>query len=258
MASKAQPPVSCAGQDEPLENEVVIDAYLRGITYAERKLANFSNSGLGAVITAKDVAHTALIKVLSGERPWDREKVPDFSVHLFGSIRGEIANAYRSAGYQRVYRGAVFDEAVATEQDPSYSDQWSELEREELKKVVQFILSYIKEKRQDLLAVVQFMYEEEADRPKEIAAGLNMEVEEVNTAKFALKRILKGNKFLLSYIAQNHGHLEQTAVAVLDKRLERANEIAGHLGISEADARSQRDELSIILEDIRSVRRRTG
>lgn len=256
MVLKDHPPVSCAGQDEPIEHEVIIDAYLKGIAYAKRKLTRFSNSGLGAVITPEDVAHTALMKVLGGERPWDQEKVPKFTAHLLESIRGEIANAYRSSGYRYVYRGAAFDEVVATEEDQSSSTPWAAMEREELKRAVEFLLDYIKQNRRDLLPVARFMYEAEADRPKEIAAGLEMEVSEVNTAKFALKRILKGKKFLISYIAHNHVHLEQTAIAVLDKKLERAKEIAGLLGISEERARFQRDELSLALENMRNIRRK--
>ena len=96
------------------------------------------------------------------------------------------------------------------------------------------------------------MYEQEIAKPSEIADGLSMSVKEVNTQKFALKRILKGKRFLISYIADNHSHLEHMAIAILDKKLERAIELAEYLDISKAEARTQREELLSILNSIRT------
>lgn len=55
-----------AGIEEPIENEIVNNAYLKGIVYAQRKLTKFSNSGLGSSVDAEDVVHIAMLKVVEG------------------------------------------------------------------------------------------------------------------------------------------------------------------------------------------------
>lgn len=184
------------------------------------------------------------MKVVDGIRPWCRESVPDLFIHLAGCIRGEISTLYRSADYRLVDRSMSAEEMNLQADEQKTPEQVAEL-----KKTVKAILLYIDENRKDLTELTNFMYEEEIYKPKEIAEKLNISVKQVYTGKVALRR--KGNKFLIKYISENHSHLENMAIEILDEKNKKAKDLARRLGISERKARSQRDELFIIFDSIR-------
>lgn len=242
-------PIYCAGQDKPLDVSVVMDAYLKAVAYARRKLARFEQSGLGAFVTPEDVAHTALIKTLDGTRLWNSKEVPDLFIHLAGCIKGEISTIYRSAENRLINREQSSEELenVGNIQEEVKTEE----ELAEIKKFVKAILFYIKENRVDLLATITYMYDKEVYKPQKIAEGLKISVKQVNADKLAIKRIANSNRFLANYIATNHHHLEQIATVILNDKLKKSKEIAHHLGITESEAISQRDELFFILNNIK-------
>ena len=234
------------GRDrQNIDRQTIEVAYLKGLVYAHRQIARFNNHGMTAVISAEDVTHTALVKIFDGTRSWNPEKTPDLFVHLAGCIKGEISTCYRSADSRLLDRG------ISAEQlDRVESLEKTQEELEELKRMVQVILLYIEQHRQDLLEIATVMYESEISKPRDIADELSMSVNDVNIKKFALKRMLKSNRFVIHYVVETHAHLESVAKTVLRENLKRAKEIAEYLEIPESEARIKRDEFFGICDDL--------
>lgn len=233
-------------KDPPsIDSETFLNAYSRAMLYAERKMLKYTNSALGARLSAEDATHEAVIKVLNGKRPWSPEVVPDLFVHLAGCINSEISNAYSSKGYQTtdlsdpedVFKyAACLSNSVESEVD--------------FESTVAFVINFIVDKREDVKEIAELMLKEGVTEPRLIADQLGLPVPKVNAMKVTIRRILKNAALTLHYIASNRKDLVDISVAIYKESISCNEALAERLQIPATEVKKQRRELDRVVKEI--------
>lgn len=234
-------------KDPPkIDSAILISAYPRALLFAERKLLRFKNSGLGARLSAEDATHDAFAKVLSGDRLWNPEAIPDLFVHLAGCINSIISNAYSSYDYKNTDQHDPENKLSNTE---SCSEQSFE-SKVEFESKVTFIIDFLIDQREDVKEIAELMLRDGITEPRLIADHLNMSVEKVNASKVTIKRIMKRAHFTLHYIAKNRQDLIDISVAIYKHKITSADELSEKLSIPADEVRTQRRELYRTIHEI--------
>lgn len=236
--------------DSEFQNEILDEvlelAYPKALIYAHRKLSRFKKSGLLSKIDALDVTNDAVVKTLSGQRPWNRKKNTDLFVHLAGCISSIINNAYTSSDFQLVERNASSEVLIAEINiNEDRADAILEFESK-----ITFLLDYLVSLRNDVEPVAKMMFKDGVTEPSSIAQELDIPVSEVNAKKTTIKRMLKRTDFLLHYISSNRQDLISIALAIYRDQIVDAKNLSQKLKISTSDARKRRNELYNIVQDI--------
>ena len=229
-----------------IEKELLESAYKKALLYSERKLSRFHASGLLSKVSPEDVANDAVLKTLSGKRPWNSERTPDLFHHLAGCIRSEISNIYSSADFQVVERGVSGTEAITA----ATSNELSPADALEFESKVAFLLDYLVSLRKDIEPIATLMIKHGVTEPKDIASHLGMSLSEVNSKKLAIKRMMLRGDFILHYISSNREDLLPIALAVYKDKIVDAEDLSNILGVSVSEARRQSSKLYSVVDGI--------
>ena len=229
-----------------IDKRTLISAYKRSLLYANRKLRNFENSDLLRKLSPEDLANDAVVKTLSGRRPWNRTTCPELFVHLAGVIRSDIYNTYHGKDFSSLERGqASEDILLSTPSDEENIEVTVEFESK-----VKFVLDYLVQANKELKQVAEVVLRDGVLEPREIAKTLKISVEEVNTKKLALKRVMKRSEFLIHYISNNRPELAAIASAVYKHKKTNDEEISLQLGIPVQRVTLLREELDKAVKGI--------
>lgn len=229
-----------------IDPKTLLSAYAKALLYAERKLAKFQNSSLIGKISPKDVTHEAVVKVLSGERAWNPEAVPDLFVHLAGCINSIISNNYTSSDHRRTDSSDPDSQILKTQACEKQSIE----DIVEFESKVTFIIDFLAEAREDIKQIAELMLKDGVTEPKIIASMLGISVKEVNTLKLAIKRTMQRANFTLHYIASNRRDLIKIATAIYKHKATSADQLSEILQMPAADVRKQRRELYRVIKEI--------
>lgn len=239
--------MSTPPHDPPvIEPKVLKKAYKQALVFAAVRLRKYGNSYMNAKLEPMDVANEAVAKVLNGDRPWDPQKTPDLFFHLAGCIKGIISNQYTSSDSKLVERSVEGLDLI--DKQACHCDNQDLIE---LDSAVNFVIEYIAEARENLLQVTELMLREGVTEPKDLAVKLNITVKEVNTQKFALKRIMKRSNFILHYISRNRQDLIAIARTIYLDKVICDEEISKKLNIPMSSVRQQRQTLDEIVKGVR-------
>lgn len=173
-------------------------------TYTERKMNKLKGSVIFSRLTAEDIAHDAIAKTLSNERPWNSEKCPDLFVHLAGSAKSIISNQRNlkevksletkddlDCLYKKVGNSQTIVETDSMLAHRANRNAFSTPEEiQSADSSLNFLLKNIKKHRPDLIPIAEAMLVHEVSKPQDLAPYLGISVSEVNTQKLALKRII--------------------------------------------------------------------
>lgn len=226
-------------------NSKILEAYPRALLFAHRKLAKYANTGLPARASPQDITHEAVIKVLTGVRPWNQEKTPDLFVHLAGCINSILNNHYTSADFSLTDGSDPEPRLLNT-----IACEYSLEDSMEFESKVAFVIDYLASIRDDLKQTAELMLKDGVTEPKEIALILGMTVKDVNTKKLAIKRIMQRADFLLHHIENNRRDLIAIATAIYKHKITSAHKLSTILNMPAADVRKQRRELYCVIEEI--------
>lgn len=178
-----------------IDNAVLKEAYLRAIPFADRQLSKFKHSRMAAMVSGMDMVNIAVRKTLDQTRPWDQETTPDLFVHLAGAIKSEISNLFSSADFKTTDQHTSLDDLLDTYSDSNIPTPDAELERKqqlvETGKLVKAIILYVSKRHNNLTQMLDLMLVEGISKPQELANRLGVSVQEVNTMKLQLSRVVK-------------------------------------------------------------------
>lgn len=228
-----------------IDSKTLLQAYSRALLYAERRMLRFKNSALGARLSAQDATHESVMKVLSGERPWNPEAVPDLFVHLAGCINSVISNAYLSQDYKSAHPGDPEDVFHYT----AFSGKAVE-DEVDFESSVTFVIDFIVEKREDLKEVAELMFKEGVTKPQKIADRLGMPVQQVNTMKLSIRRIFNNVNFAIHYISKNRQDLIEVLMAMHNEKITCNATLSERLKIPATEVNKQRREINRVIEEI--------
>lgn len=157
--------------------EILIRLY----AFTERKMYHFRGTRIYSLADYEDIANEAVIKTLSNERPWNKDKCPDLFAHLAGCSKSMIFNLKES---QQIIKHDTWDVGLHIDNKEVSQEEMAD----SIQKIEHFI-QYVSENRKDLLRLTEAMLKKEIIKPQELSAHLGISVKEVNVMKVALKRL---------------------------------------------------------------------
>jgi DNA-binding Lrp family transcriptional regulator len=134
---------------------------------------------------ATDYAHTAIQKVLSGERAWDRKRSPDLLRHLLSVVSSLISNDLRR-------QKMVPIELVDSQELAQFPDTNSDGEKLEELAILEGFSSYVQDRDREVHLLLIAMLRLDSDSAAEQADALGMSVEEIYNIRKRLKRLALG------------------------------------------------------------------
>lgn len=178
-----------------IDHAVLKEAYLRAIPFADRQLSKFKHSRMATMVSGMDMVNTAIQKTLDQTRPWNQEITPDLFVHLAGVIRSEISNIFSSVDFKTTDQHTSLDDLLEIYPDSNIPTPDAELERQqklvETGKLVKSIILYVSKRHNNLTQMLDLMLVDGISKPQELANRLGVSVQEVNTMKLQLSRVVK-------------------------------------------------------------------
>ncbi len=186
----------------PLPNDFTNDIIESLYTYANRKIKKYEGQPIYFSMTGEDVAHEAIDKILSGVRPWNKEKCPHLLVHLLGCAKSIISNHATLKETITIKRETDLGNEKKNENDCPLDilqmnrDQRNEEalsfyeNREDALYHFTELMNYLSKNREDLIDFAEEILIKGRTKPKELALYFGITVKEVNIKKTALKRIL--------------------------------------------------------------------
>lgn len=230
-----------------IDDEILLPAYTRALLYAHRSLSRFNNSRMSQ-ITAEDLVNTAVSMVLSGQRPWNKESVPDLFVHLAGVVRSLIHNTYSSLEYRTISDPEdsqdVYEHISSNE--VSTEDYLALIEQKK------FILNYLSRYGEgNLSKVAEYMLVTGELKPSFIAEALGMTTESVYAYKAEIKRLVFKSDFLLSYLEENRPELKEVAESMFQQKKILPNVNVNYITVSEDELSAQEKEVLKIFRNMR-------
>lgn len=170
------------------------DYYAEWLASADAFLYLFLNGRLRNKYEAKDIVHTLLDKLCSGERKWNKDKYPNFAVYFFMIIKSHIWDL--SVVEEKYVRtGNLYDEddeELSSDQaidldslnSISYKEVLSDKDANEL------IALCLEELKDDENAAIIFLYRADGLMNNEIAAELGLDIKGIEAAVKRMKRKL--------------------------------------------------------------------
>ncbi len=186
--------------EDYLTDDVINHLYV----YTKRKMNKLRGSVIHGRMSAQDVAHEAIAKTLSNERPWNAVKCPNLFVHLAGCAKSIMSNQINLKESKNIesrddldhYHEKKTDNQSIVDSDSMKahrSHRSATFSPEELQSAFsdfEFLMEYLAENREDLITLAKAMLVDEISKPQELASHLGINVSTVNAKKLALKRIV--------------------------------------------------------------------
>jgi len=155
-------------------------------------------------LVSEDIAHDAIAKTLSNERPWNSDKCPNLFAHLAGCAKSIISNQLNlkeaktleiQDDLDRFYEKSSSSQSIVdTESMLAHREnRSSSFTPEEIQAAIsqfEFLMEYLLENRDDLIEIAKAMLVDEISKPQDLASHLGINVSKVNAKKVALKRII--------------------------------------------------------------------
>lgn len=181
------------------------DVILKLYAYTDRKMNKARGSAIYSRFTSNEIAHDAILKTLSNERPWNSEKCPNLFVHLAGCAKSIMSNQknlmeIKSTDLQDnldCHYEKQRESQSIIEPDSMHllrSNRSASFTPEEIQSALsdfKFLMDYLTKNRDDLISLADALLVHEISKPQELASYLGINVSKVNAKKVALKRILK-------------------------------------------------------------------
>ena len=179
---------------EECVNNTERNYYAEWLASADKYLYIFLNGRLRNKYEAKDIVHTLLDKLCSGERKWDKDKYPNFGVYFFMIIKSHVWNLsvveekYVQTGDLYDEDNEEFDAEPAIDLDSlnslSLKEVLSDKDANELQNLC------LKELKDDENAAIIFLYRADGLMNNEIAGDLGLDIKIVEAAVKRIKRKL--------------------------------------------------------------------
>lgn len=131
---------------------------------------------------ATDYAHTAIQKVLSGERKWDKAKQPDLLRYLLGVVSSLISNDMRRQKLAPM-------EFVGSQELAQFPDTNSDDEKLEQLAVLKEFSNHVQDRDREAHLLLIAMLQLDTDTASEQADALGVPVEEVYNIRKRLRRL---------------------------------------------------------------------
>lgn len=166
--------------------------------YAAKKTFNFKERSYSNRLNADDLVHQAILQVLEGERPWDREQTPNLFAHLAGCIKSNISN--ESILVEHRLTTSIDDHPIVVldSQADTSSQKPDELIEEEdyhwfKEEQKSIVISVAEKDSPEMLAMVFAIFKEDIHSAEDLAKHLNLSVPYINNQKARLKRRCKSH-----------------------------------------------------------------
>lgn len=184
-----------------LNDDVIKKLYV----YTNRKMKKARGSLVSSRYTSREIAHDAIMKTLSDDRPWNSEKCPDLFVHLAGCAKSIMSNHNNlqepkntdlqenlDCHYekQKEFQSIIEPDSMQflrANRSASFTPEEIQSALSDFK----YLMEYLTNNRDDLISLAEAMLVHEISKPQELAHHLGINVSKVNAKKVALKRILK-------------------------------------------------------------------
>lgn len=169
-----------------------------------KKLINFAKNimkqiNLNTSLEPADFVHTAIEKLLLGERTWDKDKIPNFLKLIKLIIISEIKNnSKKNLINDNNCKRKRFENIYIENEDGSLVyenmiDHSIDIEGELIAKELLSKINSELEKKDDLIALIVLNGKIEGMTNKEIAEENNIDISEVENAMKRIRRLIKSN-----------------------------------------------------------------
>lgn len=175
--------------DEEFER-IILQLYL----YAKFKLRKYKGSRISSLVQYNDIANTAVMKTLSGDRPWNKKN--SLFKHLTECVNSILSNTVTSHDV-KICEGSTDNKSYSTSGSTEISIEQQVINSEQRAFKIQEIdifINYVVEHKPELLKIIKAMYEDDIIKPRHLVNHLDMTLSEVNAKKLSVKRLIQKYK----------------------------------------------------------------